>query len=177
MDTKITKNMQLEYLILITLHDHDEYKEAGLKLENLLARLAENKPLWLEGKRANEWDKRLNRLLSELSKDKVLKKPDGERKFFEGTELSRRLEMRVEELYQSLDIEIHYGECAEDLTDPQAVIQCLKDGSLRYDYNGESSLLEKLILTHEQIRRIAELYVEFELSDELYMRGISSIAQ
>lgn len=157
--------MQLEYLVTAKLHDDDDYARSGITVDNVKAFLAENAFLWKKAGQIREdknFTKRINWVLSKLVKKNILRKREGERKFYRGPRFEEGFNALGEGICERLELGFETDGLLSPAKTKDDVIRRIREGSMRPVLECAGIDGKRLdILTDDQFMRLAIHAVQY----------------
>lgn len=158
---------QREFLIMLTLYEDENYQVTGIRVENLLAQLAENKTRWFKvGREGSHKDfrKSLRWDLSRLKQEGYLR-GKGEGLYVMGNDFEENFKSVVADLYNYLDIELEGDlDFIDSDEERERVLIGIENGEIWV--NSIVGIDNKTVsmLTDEQINKLGKLAVLFGIA-------------
>ena len=162
--------IQNEFLVLLTIYEDAKYQKSGIMLNELSDKLAKNGELWLlvgQIKEEKSYEKTLDWILSNLSKEEVLEPRFTPRNFVAGKNFIQGFQDRIQALYEALEIDIEFGEYRlSNAINREAIISEIRSGNIGYTFFHRDEIRNKeyVMLTNEQMNRLIQLTVHFGIS-------------
>lgn len=162
---------QIQYLILAAMLPDEEYMRYGVNVRNVLILLAGNKRLWEQAghrKAGKSFEKRLDWALSILEKEGALANA-GKRQFRPGPNFHAVMARLLADIIAKLNLSLDYNHLTEEQQEqlernPQLFIPALASGNIVVELLSSVSDEPVHLFTEEQIMRLAEHSIVFQLS-------------
>lgn len=164
--TKIVSsiNKQIRFLIMLTILDDKDYQKEGIKVDNLMVALIENKPLWMKVGKLDEkkWKERLNGELSILERKKFALRRSSTGKYFSGKKFESFLMELVMELSDYLELDIEKNELmVNGNLSEEDILKGIQDYSIPHYIIDQDEGTKRNMLTHNQSVRLVQLSYQY----------------